>query len=329
MSKFQRSKKHRLRVLVYIWVAVVLLSLLTVASYTWFALSRTPKVSDMNMYVNSGAGLQIAKDFNSENWGQQLDFLDLSGESAPLRPVTWSERDQRFYAAIYGVDGRLTGQWEPLTDGRNANKDNLDGYYCMGTFYARSDQPVKVSLAQAAVSTDGHDGHGTFLIGSPVWNAETIQHDNAGVGAECAMRIGIRITHIDKDGNPTGQTPVFYIYEPNADGHIDGSTGYRNTPSIDGADDLISRDRLITQTVTSWTEAYPVQRDVLIYEMGSFDSDPELFSLENGEMARLDLYVWLEGQDVDCTNQIQSAHILANIQMEADTGDQSGMHPIE
>lgn len=329
MSKNQHPQKHRFRVVVYIWIAVILMSLLTVASYTWFALSRTPKVSNMNMYVNAGAGLQIAQSFDSEQWGQQLDFLDISGKSAPLRPVTWSERDQRFYAAIYGVDGRLTGQWEPLTDGRNANKDNMEGYYCMGTFFARSDMNVKVSLAQAAVSADGHDGHGTFLIGTPVWNAETVSHDNAGVGAECAVRIGIRVTQLDKLGNPTEETSVFYIYEPNADGHIDGSTGYTNTPSIDGSEALVSPDRLITQTTTRWSEAYPIERDVLIYEMGSFDSDPVLFSLEAGEMAKIDLYIWLEGQDVDCTNQIKDAQILANIQMEADAGNQSGMKPIE
>lgn len=329
MSNNQRSKKHKLRVAIYIWIAVVLMSLLTVASYTWFSLSRTPKVSNMNMYVNAGAGLQIAGSVNSEQWGQQLDFLDITGKSAPLRPVTWSERDQRFYAATYGVDGRLTDRWEPLTDGRNANKDNIEGYYCVGTFYARSDQPVKVSLAQAAVSADGHDGHGTFLIGTPVWNQETVQHDNAGVGAECAVRIGIRVTPIDKLGNPTEETSVFYIYEPNADGHIDGSTGYTNTPSIDGTETLVSADRHIIQTVTRWSEAYPIERDVLVYEMGSFNSDPVLFSLESGEMAKIDLYIWLEGQDIDCTNQIKDAQILANIQMEADTGNQSGMKPIE
>ena len=68
---------------------------------------------------------------------------------------------------------------------------------------------------------------------------------------------------------------------------------------------------------------------MLIYEMGSFDSDPVLFSLEAGEMAKIDLYIWLEGQDVDCTNQIKDAQILANIQMEAGAGNQSGMKPIE
>ena len=143
------------------------------------------------------------------------------------------------------------------------------------------------------------------------------------------MRIGIRITPIDEFGNPTGETPVFYIYEPNADSHPDGSTGYVATPSIDGTDTLVSADKLITQSTTSWTEAYPVERDVLIYEMGAFDSDPELFHLNAGEMVKLEMYIWLEGQDVDCTNQIQQAQIFANVQFDTKPGNQSGLQPIE
>ncbi|MBQ8359394.1 MAG: hypothetical protein IJX37_05735 [Oscillospiraceae bacterium] len=328
MSPQQRAKKFSLRMLIFLWLLIILLSLLTVATYTWFALSRTPRVSDMNMYVNAGTGLQIALSYDSQEWGQQLDFLDMSDETAPLRPVTWSEKDQRFYAAVYGIDGRLTGQWEPLTDKRNANKDNADGYYCMGTLYARSDMPVNVSLAKAAASANGHEGHGTYLIGTPLWNEETISHDNGGVSAQCAVRIGIRITHIDENGNPTQKPSAFYIYEPNADSHIDGTQGYTPTPSIDGTDSLVEADKLITQTTTTWTEAYPVERDVLIYEMGAFTGDTKLFSLEAGEMAKLELYIWLEGQDVDCTNQIRQAQILANIQFTTEAGGHSGMKPI-
>ena len=329
MGKKQRTKKQKIRLTIYIWVLLILVSLLTVASYAWFSLSKTPRVSDMNMYVNAGTGLQIALEWDSDDWGQRLDFVDMSDETAPLRPVTWSELDQRFYAAVYGIDGRLTDRWDPLSDEINANKDSVFGYYCKGTFYARSDQSVSVSLAQAAVSADGHDGHGTYLIGTPLWNGETITHDNGGVGAESAMRIGIRITPIDEFGNPTGETPVFYIYEPNADSHMDGSVGAVSTPSIDGAESRVSEDKLITQSTTFWTEAYPVERDVLVYEMGKFDSDPELFSLKAGEIVKLELYVWLEGQDVDCTNQIKEAQIFANIQFETAPGDQSGLKPIE
>ena len=47
------------------------------------------------------------------------------------------------------MDGRLNGEWEPLSDERNANRNDDDGYYCIATFYATSDDTMKVSLTPA------------------------------------------------------------------------------------------------------------------------------------------------------------------------------------
>ena len=46
-------------------------------------------------------------------------------------------------------------------------------------------------------------------------------------------------------------------------------------------------------------------------------------------MVMIDLYIWLEGQDYDCTNLIRDAQILASIQFESDPTGQSGLEPIE
>ena len=92
------------RPLIYLYVLIILLTLFTVATYTWFAISRTPKVSDMGLSVNAPAGLELSGDPLAVEWTQRLDFAELTGEAAPLRPVTWSDKDQQFYAATYGLD---------------------------------------------------------------------------------------------------------------------------------------------------------------------------------------------------------------------------------
>ena len=329
MQTRQKPKRIRGRtVLLYFYLILILLLLTTVATYTWFSLSQTPRVSDMYMYVNTQRGFEIALAPDAEEWGYQLDFLDMVDETAPLRPVTWSERDQRFYAANYGIDGRLTGQWDPLTDERNANKDNLDGYYIKATFYARTGQDVTVSLTPAVEVEEGVNGSGTYLIGTPVWDSEAIIHSDGGQQAENAVRIGLRVTPVDETGTSTGNGE-FFIYEPNCDSHINGSTEYISTPSLDGTEGLIDADHLILQTASTWTEADPVQRGVVIKDLGEFITDTQLFTLAAGEMVQIDVYVWLEGQDVDCTNQITGAQVLASIQFAADAGGQSGMVPIE
>ncbi len=331
MSKQTNASKRVTRIFIYTYVLLILMSLLTVASYTWFSLSRTPRVSDMNMYINSQSGLELSPDPAAEEWVLQLDFRDLVDVTTTLRPVTWSDQEQRFYAASYGFDGRLnpTSMWEPLTDERNANKLTLDGYYIKATFYARSGVGTEVSLSPAVEIDDGRSGSGTYVIGTPVWDAQQVLHSNGGQGAECAVRIGIRTTPVDSTGAPIGTQSRFIIYEPNSDSHIDGSEGYIATPSIDGTAHLVNERDLIQQTTSVWTEAYPVQRGVVIRQLGEFQSEPTLFTLLPGEMIRIDLYVWLEGQDVDCTNVIKEAQIVANIQFAGDTQNQSGLQPIE
>lgn len=331
MAKQTKKRSRKARILIYFYVLLILMSLFTVASYTWFSLSRTPRVSDMNMYINSQTGLELSADPGAEEWVQQLDFRDLVDVTTPLRPITWSDQQQCFYAAGYGIDGRLTGydMWQPLNDERNANKDNLDGYYIKSTLYARSGVAMSVTLSEAVEVDEGVNGSGTYVIGTPIWDSEEIIHNNGGQGAENAVRIGIRTTPVDQNGTPIGEKSPLYIYEPNADGHNDGSSEYVQTPSMDGTEQLVDDEYLILQSASTWTEASPVQRTVVIKDLGEFVDKPTLFTLKAGEIVQIDLYIWLEGQDIDCTNEIREAQILANVQFHAETDQQSGLVPIE
>ena len=307
---------------------VFLLVISVAATYTWFSLSRTPQVSNLSMYVTSKSGLELALSPDSTEWGSQLSYPDMTSESFPLRPITWSEKDQRFYAANYGIDGRVTGNWQPLSDEFNANRNNRDSYYSIGTMYARTSENVTVSLTKSAPMAEGVSGSGTYLIGMPVWDADKLSHTNAGQGAENAVRIGIQITLLDESNKPIEQTKKFYIYEPNCDSHADGQIGYKETPSIDGTDSLVPSEKLILQKHSSWTEAYPVENGVQVYSIGEFENSTELFSLKANQKAMIKLYLWLEGQDVDCTNAIKEAQIIANIQFKAETENNSGLQPI-
>lgn len=323
------KKKKKAWIIVYFYMVLILLILLTAASYTWFARSKLNRVSNLSIYVNTPVGLQIALSPDSEEWGQQLSWLDMVSETSPLRPVTWSDKDQMFYAAVYGIDGRLTGKWQALSDERNANRTNYEGYYCIATFYAKTDERVNVSLAPPVAIDGGENGSGTYLIGMPIWDAENVEHHNGGEGAENAVRIGIKITRLGEDHQPIDEAPQFYIYEPNSDTHADGSTGYIATPSIDGTESLVPAEQLIPQTATTLSEADPVQKDVQLHTFGEFTADTDLFSLDADEMVMIQLYIWLEGQDVDCTNAIEEAQIMANIQFSSTTEHQSGMVPVD
>lgn len=325
----QKKKPTRFRVAIYFYVLLILMTLLTTASYTWFALSRTPRVSDMYLFINANSGLEISTTPDAEEWELQLDFREIVDETTELKPTTWSEQEQKFFAAEYGFDGRMTGRWHELSDEVHANRDDAFGYYVKASFYLRTGQRTTLSLTPAVEVDEGLDGHGTYLIGNPKWDSVNIVHSNGGQGAECAVRVGFRITPVDTQGVRTGENSKFFIYEPNSDMHLDGSSEYTATPSIDGTEALVPEDRLILQTASTWTEAHPVQRTVVIKDLGEFTTDTQLWELDQDEIIKVDLYIWLEGQDVDCTNQIEKAQILASVQFSGDSGGQSGMVPIE
>lgn len=327
-TKKNRVLSKKVKLVIYVYILLFLLIISVAATYTWFSLSRTPQVSNLSMYVTSRSGLELALTPDSEQWGSQLSFLDMANENVPLRPITWSEKNQGFYIAEYGVDGRLSGDWQSVFDGNNANNNIGEGYYTVGTFYARTNEDVKVSLIESVKTEEGISGSGTYLIGMPVWDADSLSHINAGNGAENAFRIGIEITLLDENDFSINETRQFFIYEPNCDAHIDGKAGYVETPSIDGGNTLVPSDRLILQKQSNWSEVNPVQNGVQAYTIGDFETSTELFSLKANQKAMIKLYLWLEGQDIDCTNDIQEAQVLANIQFATDFEVGSGLQPI-
>lgn len=321
-------QRQRRRTFLYFYILLALSVLLVSASYTWFSLSQTPRVSDMALYINARTGVELSMNPNApdEAWGQEIRFLDLVSEDVPLRPVTWSEKQQCFLAMGYGSDGRMTGELVPLTDEAHANRTDGEGYYAVGTFYVRTDENCIVSLAKAVEVNEGENGAGTYVIGAPVWDEELVLHHNGGKGAELAIRIGFLLTKISPEVQGEETDSVFIIYEPNTDSHIDGQIGNIQTVSVDGTNSL--SDNMIHQTTSMWLEADPVQRQVTIKRLGSFTTDTKLLSIKAGEMYQVKLYVWLEGQDVDCTNRIEDAKIIANIQFSTEYTGQGGLEEI-
>ena len=54
-----------------------------------------------------------------------------------------------------------------------------------------------------------------------------------------------------------------------------------------------------------------------------------MFTIYENEVVMIRLYLWLEGQDVDCINAISDAKITASIQFLAVSDEESGMQPAD
>jgi hypothetical protein len=282
----------------------------------------------MEMTINSNGGLELAwsADADEDGWGQHLAFTDAIPDKTLLTPVTWSDQNGAFYTVSFGHDGRVKDIGTRLSDEKDTN--DRDGHYVKFTLYGRTEEHVDVSLAPAAEMVDGTACSGTYLIGPPKWDEESESHTDGSGGAQYAVRVGLRITKISADGAEGDST--FVVYEPNSDRHQNGAEGYLPTPSMDGSENLVSEDRLILQSASTFTETDPVLRDTVQYSLGDFQGEASLFELTANEMVKIEAYIWLEGMDVDCVNAIgHRALIFANLQFMAEPHQHSGLVPLD
>lgn len=319
---------YRQRLLWMLLLLLISIPLCGVSTYAWFSISRTPKVSDMEMTINCNSGLQIAwsADAAEGEWGQHLSFNDILSDKTLLTPVTWSDSEGAFYTTLYGYDGRTFALDRKLSDDKDANGEK--GHYIAFSFYGRTDEHTDVSLSSAATDEHGDQLTGTYLMGMPVWDDSASLHRDGGLGSQYAVRVGLRVTKLAADGTESDST--FYVYEPNADLHADGSHGYVNTPSSDGTDHLVSEDRLLIQSASTWSERTPASKEGVRWNTGDFEGDTFLLDLTADEMVRFDVYLWLESTDADCVNTvIRGAKIFANLQLLAETHIDSGLKPLD
>ena len=91
MKNSNKTKKHvwkKGHLMLYGYAVVLLLVLATVSTYAWFSLTATPRVSNLNIYVNSSPGLTISVDPERDGWTEQIAYDELFDENYSLRPAT-------------------------------------------------------------------------------------------------------------------------------------------------------------------------------------------------------------------------------------------------
>lgn len=302
------------------WITLAAFVVLTSAAYAWMSISSSIKVTDLSLNLVTENALELALDQNGEpgEWTTVLSMNELLADAAPLSPVTWSAARDSFLAPHYGLDGRPDFS-NPLVISKTQNgvqlpsSDEAEKGEGAGTMLAidlwvrTGSSDCTVRLSQPAESSEGTLGGGTYVIGAPVWDANAIRHTDGGSGAQAAIRIAFQ--SYDETYDPG----KFVIYEPNTDG--------TQTTSVDGTA-LEGSGKLITQAPSSWSEQTPVLRDSVNYILGEFlTEDTGLFMLKTDTARHFTMYIWLEGQDADCTNAISAAQLLMNVQFGANTGN--------
>ncbi len=298
------------------FLALASIVAMVTATYAWLEISRLPSVSDISLTLITENSVLIAHDEGNQpgEWNNFLDMSAILEDMEPLQPITYSANNNTLYSVEYGDDGRPAGL---------ANSAADEDYIEVTFWMMSASTETTIQLAEPDANGESSMGGGTYVVGEPIWNSSTISHDNGGNGGETTIRIGFDIQKTDLNYNPIGQSE-FFIYEPNANVHVDGSTGYIATSSTDGSSTLVDSSNLIIQNSSSWTEQSPVLQDSVVYTMGEFQQNTTLFTIDSNTLVKITMYIWMEGQDVDCSNMAiaEESLLLANIQFEADLENQ-------
>lgn len=273
-------------------IAMVLVSVIALSgvSYAWFTLSPKATVGELSLNVVAAEGLQISVD--ADKWVSKLEQTDIvSGAyegsknmipTAAVAPVstagTIAAGDMVFFNGSTQDGTKLTTTAATISDGTG-------NFYAFDLFFNILDKDVTLKLGAGSIVTSA-DGVETCL-------ASRVAFVNCGTAATPALATALTAT----------AESAKVIWEPRAEerskgardqGITTGVTSYKGV-SAAGTDFDPSTDTTYLSAVSTATYAEGANHATA--------ADQTLFTISKG-ITKVRVYIWLEGQDVDCTNDI-------------------------
>ena len=320
--KYQKKRRKRLQLLLLLILLTGLM--LTVSTYAWFTANRIVSVNSLNVHVESSGGIEISVDglnwktiINQEELKNAVDTYETSLNQFPESLIPTS--------TVGAVSGGFMTMYKGITE------SNDDGNYILTT---------KVSN-EALGSTGDYLAFDIFLKvdkAGPAYMTPNSKVTFTGTG-NAGVENAIRIAFLEEGTVPTGSAKGtiqslrggtngdLYIWEPNANAH--SSTGIANAFSLFGqtisANNApldyagVSREITATQNITlgnATAANYPTyfaNVNTNYKTSVGFANNVQIFNFKAG-ITKYRVYIWLEGQDVDCENGSSSGDLEIQFQ---------------
>ncbi len=254
-------------------MVVVMAAMMSTATYAWFTLTSNATVTGMQMTAGGSSGLQVS--LNRSDWADTVDLTDLVAEG--------EDPNQTIHqVTVMDNDPFVAEFYKPVYEESKvtnvekiANAD-VPTYVAKYTYYIRSIDAsalVGIKTASGVSATDG-----SYI------RATDANDENS---AARAVRVGIVV-----DGE-------MHIFEPNNEAGENAGTEAVSEYAGTYTSDVIATDG--TGVITT--------------ENGNNDNhtSTDLFTAVSGEGKEVTMYVWLEGTDDDCVNEIQADELAGQI----------------
>lgn len=288
-TKSITKKAKKIRSIVMMSLLCVLM--LSAATYAWFTLSDTAKIANLSMTVGETSGLQIAKDNdgNAGTFGGSIEFDTVIGN---LKPATSSD-GLNFKYPEYDEDGNVK-ELKPTTASLPvANATNsTEGYYIEYAFWLKSlgkASDVKIATGSISPATGKYDSSsgsysGTYILSNAVDTTKAVP-------GSAAVRMSFKNI----------ANTLLAVYEPNSDITND------NFNLVEKEDYAVETADVADEVVVSSTIKHNSAGNV------ADNMNTTLIHLEANTPTKIIMYIWIEGKDAQCANQIAAKEIVGQL----------------
>ncbi len=334
----KRRKRNRKRRLLILLIALFFTTVMfTTTTYAWFTANQTVKVNTLTVNVEAKNGIQISVD--GTNWKSIVQEADITGASTTygnsvnqlpdtMEPVsTIGEIDNTGKMKMYY--GQITsnaGGNYILTAERDTEVSGTSGKFIAFDLFFKVTAPTTVYLStnSGVKTTDDTD---TGIKNASRIGFVMLGNADAGDTVQNIQNMGL-----DLD-NDEAAAITKYIWEPNYDVHTAAAVShardtYGVTTSQTGGSQIAYAG--VKADITTTNNVLVQVEDPLDYvtDFGSlfgsvtvthstkagagFASNLQLFTLQAG-ITKVRVYMWVEGQDVDCENNASGGTITYDL----------------
>lgn len=311
-----------------IFILTLLIILLLTSTYAWFTTNKNVRVDTLNVQVATAGNLEISAD--AVNWKTEITSKELLEgiHSTYANAVNQIPEDGLYPTSTVGnvSNGKMdmffgkvqlnneTSTYD-LTATKTEEVHGTTGKYIAFDIFLKVAQDTTI-----------------YLNSNSSIESEDIKNTSASTGIENATRIGI-LNHGTSSTAGGAQSLIgakkAIIVEPNCDVHT--VTGIQNAQKIYGISGLrqtgnkaLSYYGVKTEITTgrplkdkSSTYFSLVNPDIkLTKSFFGGNTKQELFKINKG-ITKIRLYLWVEGQDVDCEDSSSGANLKFDLQFSS------------
>lgn len=279
------KKAKKIRSMVMMSLLCVLM--LSAATYAWFTLSNTAKVSNLTMTVGDVTGLQIAEDNGSAPaegaWKSSIEGGTISGK---LLPAT-TTNGIKMLEPTYDDNGAVENTTEATKYLTSASVSTDEGYWIEKTFYLRARGKAGDTTKIKLVDGTGIGNTGIWVeANKDNYNGTYVLSKNAGTSG-ILPGAAVRISFQKNDETTTT------VFEPNSN---------YTTAATEIATDSRGDKSIINSTVQETMEG-----------TCSFVSADNIFTLTNNTATKITMRIWIEGGDPQCGNEIAAQDVITQL----------------